>query len=159
MTACVQLREVAVDDLPIFFEQQLDPGANYMAAFTAEDPTDRAAFDRHWQRIRTDSTITIRTILAGDEVAGSVTCYIDEDGRPEVSYWLGRAYWGQGIATAALSELLDELTERPLSARAAADNVGSVRVLEKCGFRIIAEERGYANARGTEIDEYLLRLD
>jgi len=82
-----------------------------------------------------------------------------EPGSREVTYWIDRAYWGRGIATAALRALLAAAPERPLYARAAADNAGSLRVLEKCGFRVSGHDRGYANARGAEIDEVVLTLD
>jgi hypothetical protein len=75
----VQLRDVVGSDLPIFFEQQRDPVANYMAAFTARDPTDRNAFMAHWVRILGDETTTIKTILFNGQVAGSVASYKDEE--------------------------------------------------------------------------------
>jgi RimJ/RimL family protein N-acetyltransferase len=104
-TGNLRLREVLDVDLPIFFEQQLDPDANHMASFTVKDPTDREAFDARWTRILSDETIRVRTILYDGEVAGSVLSY-EEDGKPEVSYWIGKEYWGRGIATWALADFL-----------------------------------------------------
>jgi RimJ/RimL family protein N-acetyltransferase len=153
----ILLREVTAEDLPFFFAHQLDPEANYMAAFTTKDPTDRAAFEAHWARILNDPTTINRTILFNGQVAGSVGCYEDE-GHPEVTYWLGKSYWGQGIATAALQALLALVAVRPMYARVAKDNFGSRRVLEKCGFTIVGEDKGFANARGQETEEYLLQL-
>ena len=109
----VHLRDVMASDLPIFFEQQLDKEANYMAAFTSKDPADRDAFMAHWARILGDETSTIQTILFNGQVAGSVLIYEDEEGRPEVSYWLGKFYWGRGIATRALSAFLLRINMRP----------------------------------------------
>ena len=152
------LRNVAIDDLPIFFEYQLDQEANYMAAFTAKDPTDQEAFLAHWYRILADETVIIQTILFNGHVAGSVSSY-EEEGKPEVTYWLGKEYWGKGIATWALTEFLTHHNQtRPIYARVSKDNLGSRRVLEKCGFAIIAESKGFANARGQDIEEYLLEL-
>lgn len=148
-----------MSDLPIFFEQQLDPEANWMAAFTRKDPTDRAAFMAHWTKILQNETSTNRTILFNGSVAGSVCSYIDEDEHLEVTYWIGKAYWGKGIATAALSAFLERSKIRPVYARAAKDNVGSLRVLEKCGFIRIGEDSGFSQARGEEVEEFLLRLD
>jgi RimJ/RimL family protein N-acetyltransferase len=54
---------------------------------------------------------------------------------------------------------LDVLHERPVRARVAADNAGSIAVLEKLGFHRIGAERGFANARDTDIDELIYRLD
>lgn len=156
MTNKLLLRNVENDDLPIFFEHQLDPEANTMAAFTAKDPTDREAFNAHWHRILTNETVIIQTILCDGQVAGSVSSY-EEEGRPEVTYWLGKEYWGKGIATWALAAFLDQHNKtRPIYARVSKDNLGSRRVLEKCGFKIIGESKGFANARGQEIDELLL---
>lgn len=153
----VSLRAVVDADLPIFFVQQADAEAVHMAAFTSKDPADGAAFDAFWTRIRGDRSVYIQTVLADGEVAGSVLRYVD-DGHPEVSYWLGREYWGTGIATLALGLFLVLLEERPIYARAAKDNYGSIRVLEKCGFTVQREERGFANARNAEIAELVLVL-
>ena len=154
----VVLREVQSEDLPLFFAYQLDPDANHMAAFTAKDPADRQAFMAKWDRSLASETTAIRTILFEGQVVGSVLKYEASAGHPEVSYWLGKPFWGQGIATAALRVLLLQVTARPIYARVAQDNLGSLRVLEKCGFTIVGEGRGFANARGQEIAEWLLQL-
>jgi RimJ/RimL family protein N-acetyltransferase len=152
------LRDVLEADLPIFFAYQLDPDAQVLAAFTAKDPTDWQAFLMHWHRILADPSTINRTIVVDGQVAGSVSSYQD-DGHPEVTYWLGKHYWGNGLATRALSVFLAHANPtRPIYARAAKDNIGSLRVLEKCGFKIIGEDRGFANARGKEIEEFLLQL-
>ena len=154
----LQLREVIETDLSIFFEQQQDADALHMAAFTAKDPADWHVFLAHWHRNLAAPTVIIRTILVDSEVAGSVLSY-ETDGEPEVSYWLGRKFWGRGIATAALARFLAEVNAlRPIFARVAKDNLGSRRVLEKCGFVVIGEDKGFANARNTEIEELVLEL-
>jgi RimJ/RimL family protein N-acetyltransferase len=158
MTSDLLLRDVVEEDLPIFFEQQSDPEANYMAAFTAKDPTNREAFTTHWNRIMADATVIIKTIVFDGQVVGSVLSY-EESGKPEVSYWIGKAYWGQGIATRALAAFLARANKtRPIYARVAKDNLGSLRVLEKCGFRITGQAKGFANARGQEVEELILEL-
>ena len=159
LTSEVRLRGVTDADLPIFFEQQLDPLANRMAAFTAQDPSDRDAFAAKWARILGDQGITKATILVGGQVAGNVSSFVAPwSGKPEVTYWLGREYWGKGVATEALSQFLRHVRARPLYARVAKDNVGSLRVLEKCGFSITGEDKGYAEARGEEVEEFVLEL-
>ena len=154
----ILLREVQENDLGSFFQHQLDPKANWMAAFTSKDPTDRAAFNTHWIKIMHETSIIIRTILIEEQVAGFVLKY-ELMGDAEISYWIGRQFWGKGIATAALTAFLEELPIRPLHARAAKDNIASIRVLEKCGFTITGTQRGFANARGKEIEEVVLLLE
>ncbi|MEU0075316.1 GNAT family N-acetyltransferase [Streptomyces sp. NPDC006332] len=152
----ITLREVHDSDLPVFFRQMNDPEAVRMAAFTPKDPADRDAFDALWKGIRASDAVA-RTVLADGDVVGSAAVY-GEPGEREVTYWVDRAYWGRGVATAALRALVTEVPERPLYARAAADNEGSLRALEKCGFEVAARERGFANARREEIDEVVLTL-
>ena len=154
MTSDVLLRDVTESDLPIFFVQQLDPDATQMAAFPARD---RAAFTAHWTKILGDETITIKTILFDGHVAGNIVSF-EQSGEPQVGYWIGKQYWGKGIATKALSEFLGHVKARPLYAHVAKDNVASIRVLEKCGFTIYGEDKGFSNAGGEEVEEFILKL-
>lgn len=156
----VSLRPIEQADLDAFFEQQLDPEANAMAAFTTKDPTDRAAFDAHWQRILGLPTVTNRTIVAGGAVAGHVAVFCDDDlDGLEVTYWLGKDWWGRGIATRALALMLAEVPTRPLYGRCAETNPASLRVLRKCGFEVVGTDEGFANAHDKVVRESILRLD
>ena len=152
------LREVRDEDLAVLFEQWADPVAAHMAAFTAPDHMDWDAFERRWSRLRADETVINRVIVVEDEVAGSIGSWGGPDER-EITYWIGRSHWGRGIATAAVEAFLAVDPSRPLHARVASDNVASRRVLEKCGFRVVATDRGFAEARSGEIEELVLRLD
>jgi len=151
------LRDVTRDDLPLFFAHQQDVAANYMAAFTAQDPADWNAFLARWTRNLNNTTTINQTILYKGKVIGHVASF-EQMGRREVTYWLDRAYWGQGLATRALAEFLRSFPARPLFAQAIKDNTGSLRVLAKCGFGIVGEDRGFANARGQEVEEFVLEL-
>jgi RimJ/RimL family protein N-acetyltransferase len=135
----VRLRAVAPDDLPILFGHQLDADATQMAGFPSRD---RAAFDAHWATnvLGNPATVT-QTILVDDRVAGYIGSW-PQDGARLVGYWIGKEYWGKGIATKALTRFLQLVTERPLHAHVAHHNVASIRVLEKCGFRFEREESG-----------------
>jgi RimJ/RimL family protein N-acetyltransferase/ADP-ribose pyrophosphatase YjhB (NUDIX family) len=126
----VNLRAVVEDDVPILFAQQLDPEATRMAAFPARD---RAAFEAHWRRILADGRVTARAIEVDGALAGNVVAF-DQGRERLVGYWLGREFWGRGLATEALRAFLEIETERPLRAHVARGNTGSIRVLEKCGF-------------------------
>ncbi len=151
------LRGVMHADLPLFFAHQQDIAANHMAAFTAKDPADWDAFLAHWTRILDDKKCNVQTILYKEKVIGYVTTF-EQMGQREVSYWLDSAYWGQGLATEALAEFLRHFPERPLFARAVKDHQASLRVLAKCGFVVVDEDSGFANARGQEVEEFVLEL-
>lgn len=157
LTGDVSLRDVMEDDLPVFFQHQRDPEANRMAAFIAGNPADRDAFTARWTRILGDASIVKKTILFDGRVAGSILSF-EQFGEREVSYWIGREYWGGGIATRALSEFLGHVKARPLYARAAKDNVASIRVLEKCRFEISGEDSGPSDVPGEEVEGFILVL-
>jgi len=138
-----------------------------MAAFTPKDPTDKAAFITKWTGLLADQNIVFKTIIFEGQLVGSIATYLATWGPPpppgtlrqrHVTYWIDRQHWGKGIATAALELLLREFPDRPLYASAACDNLASLRVLEKCGFRITGYEKAFANARGEEIDEVMMVL-
>ena len=132
----IRLRNVEPDDLPIFFEQQLDQEAVRMAGFPSRD---RAAFDAHWAKnILGNPAAFIRTIVFAGNVAGHIGSWRQDDLR-FVGYWIGREYWGRGAATRALAEMLRIVTERPLHAHVARHNAASIRVLRKCGFELEQE--------------------
>lgn len=148
----VRLRRVREDDLTTFLEHQAEPDANRMANFEARDAE---TFMAHWTKILRDETVVVRTIEFEDRVAGNVVSW-EHDGERDVGYWIGREHWGKGVATAALSAFLDELDTRPLHAHVATHNIGSIRVLEKCGFELTGEPTP-AGAGG--VQEMLLKLD
>lgn len=151
----VLLRDVLEADLPIFYEHQLDPVALRMVAFT---PRDESAFMTHWQsNILGDREVTKKTILLGGEVVGYVVGF-ERNGKREVGYWIGRPYWGKGIATRALAQFLGMATERPLYAIVTKHNVASIRVLEKSGFTIVDQAHGSPGTRGPAVDEWIMKL-
>jgi RimJ/RimL family protein N-acetyltransferase len=131
----VTLREVTKDDLPVFFEHQLDAEATRMAAFPSRD---RDTFMAHWARImskETNAAGILNTILADDTVAGNVV-YWEAAGESYIGYWLGKTHWGKGIASAAVAQFLTKIEARPIYAHVAKHNFASMRVLQKCGFQL-----------------------
>jgi hypothetical protein len=121
----VSLRPLEGRDLDTIYQQVTDPESIRMAAFTAEDQTDRRAFlkpnfapaDRH------------------ECLAPSHRCR-------RSNRWNDRVVPNRQSTRGDLS-----------------DNVASLRVLEKAGFRRVGVNRGLALARGEEIEETILRLD
>jgi len=151
------LREVQDSDLPVFWEQVTDPQGQQMAAVTRSYHYDRDQFDQFWAMVRADPAVIARTVLADGVVAGHAAVFGPPSER-EVTYVVARSFWGQGVATAALAQLIDLEPARPLHADAAADNAGSIRVLEKCGFAVTGRSRSFARARGEEIELVHLTL-
>jgi RimJ/RimL family protein N-acetyltransferase len=148
------LRDVVEADIPIFFEHQRDPEAIRMAAFPARD---REAFTAHWDKILKNDHGTKKTIVFEGHVAGYIVSF-DKEGKRLVGYWIGRDYWGKGLATKALAELIQELTVRPLYANVARSNVASIRVLEKCGFVTSGSQTEFDEALREEVEEVLMAL-
>jgi RimJ/RimL family protein N-acetyltransferase len=151
----VRLRSVEDGDLDVFFDHQVDPKAIEMAAFPARDKDQFAA---HWAKIRADDTVVVRTIVADGMVAGNIGSW-QQNGQRLLGYWVGRAHWGRGVATEALARFVEELSTRPLYAHVAVHNVGSIRVLEKCGFRRDRVQEAKAPAPDDGVEEFIFVLD
>ena len=151
------LTKTIIDDLDTLFQFQLDFEANYLAAFTPKDPTDKIGYIEKYSRFLTDSTINMMTIKINNEIVGSISKFVME-GDNEITYWIDKKYWGKGIATTALEMFLKIVSNRPLFGRVAYDNFGSQKVLEKAGFVKIGNDKGFANARQKEIVEYIYKL-
>jgi RimJ/RimL family protein N-acetyltransferase len=130
MSSEVRLRDVGRDDLPLFFEYQRDSAAVAMVAFESRD---RDAFDAHWAKLLADDSLLKKTVLVDGQVVGHIGSWT-ADGKREIGYWIDRAFWGRGIATKALTAFLRLEQTRPLYAGVAKHNLGSIRVLQKCGF-------------------------
>lgn len=147
------LRPATESDLPTLYEQQLDPEATAMAAFPSRD---KDAFMAHWAKIMAYEKNLIKAISFDGEVAGYILSW-EMEGKREIGYWIGREFWGKGIATQALTQYLELEKTRPLFAHVAKHNVGSKRVLEKNGFNVIGED-SYTNPAGVLVDEIVLKL-
>lgn len=154
----VTLRATRAGDLDELFRIRLDPEATRVAADTADDPSDRAAFDAHWQRLLARADVDARTVRCDGSIVGSVVRWVDADGpAPEITCWIDRAHRGHGIATRAMRLFLDTQA-RPVRARAAADDVAARAAIGTLGFVEVARERSLANARGDEIEEIVFEL-
>lgn len=153
----ISLRQTIMTDLEKFFEFQLDKEAMHLAAFTPKDPTEKIAYMTKFKRLLEDPTITMKTIIVDRQIAGSVAKFLMEDDA-EITYWIDRKFWGQGVASAALKDFLSIENTRPIFGRVAFDNYGSQKVLEKCGFEKTGTDKGFANARQKEIEEFIYKL-
>jgi RimJ/RimL family protein N-acetyltransferase len=154
----VTLRNLDTADLDQLFEWERDTRAVAMAAFTRADPSDRAAFDAHHARVRSNPANTLLAIEDEATFLGTIGSFTMEGDR-EVTYWIDPSRWGQGIASAALETFLEVEVTRPLFARVAEHNIGSAKVLTRAGFVKIDVETSYADGIGREVVEHIYRLD
>ena len=150
----ILLRPATDSDLPTLYEQQLDPEATAMAAFPSRD---EEAFYAHTRKIMANESVIFRVIVYDGRVVGSIGSW-EMGGKREVGYWIGKEFWGKGIATQALTQYLEVEKSRPLFGHVAKHNVGSKRVLEKNGFNVIGED-SYTNPAGVLVDEFVLKLE
>jgi len=157
MNSGIHLRPTVVSDLEDLFRFQTDKEGGFLAAFMPENPNDKSAYMNKHTRLLKDPTINNQTITLDNEIVGSIAKFVIE-GDAEITYWIDRKFWGQGIATKALKEFLTIEKTRPLFGRVAFDNYGSQKVLEKCGFVRVGSDTGFANARQMEIEEFIYKL-
>ena len=153
----IELKHTNQNDLETLFLFQLDKDANYLAAFTSKNPSDKNAYIEKWTRILSDEKVNIKTILLKKKIVGSIAKF-EMDGNAEITYWIGKDFWGKGIASNALKQFLEIEKTRPIFGRIAFDNLGSKKVLESCEFSKIGIEKGFANAREKEIEEFIYEL-
>jgi [ribosomal protein S5]-alanine N-acetyltransferase len=153
----IKLRPTEISDLDHLFEFQLDEEGGYLAAFIPKDHADKSAYLAKYTKLLNDPTVNNQTIVIGDTIAGSIAKFVME-GDAEITYWIDRKFWGRGIATKALKEFLAIETSRPLFGRVAFDNFASQKVLEKCGFIKTGADKGFANARQAEIEEFIYQF-
>jgi RimJ/RimL family protein N-acetyltransferase len=154
----ITLRTLADTDLDALFIWESDPRAVEMAAFTRANPSDRSAFEAHYERVRSDSSNTLLAIEDDGEFVGTVGSYTME-GQREVTYWIAPARWGRGVASAALRAFLAIESTRPLYGRVASHNAASAKVLARAGFVEVGSETAFAPGVGAEVVERIYRLD
>ncbi len=154
----ITLRDLDDHDLDDLFRWESDPAAARMAAFTRPDPGDRAAFDVHYRRVRSDPENTTRAIVEDGTLVGMIASFTMK-GERELTYWVDPSRWGRGVASEAVRLLVQDEPARPLHARVAEHNLGSRRVLERNGFVRIGEETSWADGVGKDVVEHIYRLD
>jgi RimJ/RimL family protein N-acetyltransferase len=142
-------------DLPILFDHQVDEEASRVAAVK---PRSREDFHTHWLAVLQRTDTTTRTIRLDEVVVGTITCFPSE-GHHEIGYWIGREFWGRGIVTRAIQQLLEVVSIRPLVAKVATANVASIRALQRNGFTTVEVRDSPATERYLACEEAVLRLE
>ncbi len=101
-------------------------------------------------------------IEVGGEAVGGIGLFLQQDVErysAEIGYWLGEAYWGRGIATAAVQRFTDYAFDAfglcRIYASVFVSNEGSIRVLEKTGYQLEGRLRQAAVKDGQVVDGLL----
>lgn len=156
-TIALTLTQSTEEDLHSFFEFQLDEEAIHLAAFTPKNPADKTAYLEKYAKLLADPTVNMQTIWVEGEIAGSISKFLMHGGAG-ITYWIDKKFWGQGVASTALSQFLQMEPARPIYGHVAFDNYGSQKVLEKCGFVKTGTDKGFANGRQAVIEEFIYVL-
>ena len=151
------LRQTVIEDLEFLFKFQLDKDAINLAAFTPEDPTNKSKYLGKYKKLIDDPTVNMQTITIDNIIVGSISKF-EREGKSEITYWIDKAFWNKGIATKALKRFLTIEKTRPIFARVAFDNLASQKVLERSNFIKTGTDKGFANARQKEIEEFIYKL-
>ena len=120
----------------------IDAGRAWLAAASAEDQPTALAID------------------VGGAAVGGIGVVPGADVNrhaAEIGYWLGRAWWGRGLATASVGHFVPWVAQTfgfaRLFAQVFETNPASMRVLEKCGFQREGVLRSHALKDGRYLDE------
>jgi len=119
-----------------------------------------------YEEFRTQNSIAVSKAIGelqsyvirwGDVVIGSVGYFRRTPDAPlEIGYWIGKDYWGKGIATKALMLAIDAMKKSGLTgtifATTMVDNLASRHILSKCGFIEIGTVRFQSRARDMEVE-------
>jgi RimJ/RimL family protein N-acetyltransferase len=109
-------------------------------------------------RVRANPENTLCAIERDGILVGQIASFTIEDSR-EISYWIDRARWGQGLASAAFDTFLEIELTRPLHARVAEHNIASAKVLTRAGFIKTGSEVSYADGVAHEVVEHIYRRE
>jgi RimJ/RimL family protein N-acetyltransferase len=113
-----------------------------IAQNTTRIPYPYALSDAHaWLRVvnNKEGEASYLVTLGSGTIIGVCGVERHDEARPELGYWIGTQYWGQGYATEAARAVIDhafsEIGCEELHSGARVNNPASRRVLEKCGFQ------------------------
>lgn len=154
----ISIRKSIVSDLHVFYQNQVDDEANFMAAFTPKDPYNKEVYIEKWTKLMTDRSVNMQSIIVNEKVIGCVIKFVIGE-EADITYALDKSFWSKGITSEAVNLFIQIEKTRPLYRRTAFDNIRSQRILEKNGFSQVSTNTDFANARNKEIKEFIYRLD
>ena len=109
-----------------------------------------------------DNTSKIFAIDVNGEAVGSIGIFVQSDihqKSAEIGYWLSEKYWGNGIISKAIKEIVDYGFETfdivRIYARPFSTNKGSQKALEKAGFTLEAKLKNAIYKNGEYLDELI----
>ena len=162
----IAVRRHEADDAPALARHANDHrvAANLRDAFP--HPYALANAEQYIAMVRLRTPVTNGLVVVDGEPCGGIGYILHEDVErvgAEVGYWLGAAYWGQGVMTTVLPAFARLVFARHgelrrLWAAPFAGNAASARVLEKSGFRLEGTMRQSAIKLGMVHDQRLYAL-
>ena len=135
------------DAEPIFRNWASDPEATkYLTWNPHENVEATKQLVRFWieEEKKPETIRFLITLKDKDEPIGCIDVVRYIDGNPEIGYCLSRKYWNQGLMTEACKAFIQYLFDagfQKILIKAMEENVGSNRVIEKCGFKFVGKER------------------
>ena len=162
------LRPLTLEDAPAFSKLASDYDiAKMTGSIPHPFPLFSAEFKIMYMRRQKERGLAYPYAITrnGRELMGVIDLFRSApDAALEIGYWIGKPYWGQGLATeaakAVIQEARDTLGVKALLAGAFVDNPASLRVLDKLGFRPTGvEEMYFSMARMKKARSINLRLD
>ncbi len=162
----VTIAPITEEDIKALYPMGSTKAISWMSGGGLKYPTPYAEF-------RTKNTIAVSDDVGEQETwvinhkgepAGSIGYFRRENDSPlEIGYWLGEPFWGMGIASKALMLALDAIrlngVTGVITATALKENIGSAKVLQKCGFDITGEENTHSPARDMMVDVIHYKVD
>lgn len=136
--------------------------ANIPHPYAEEDGVSFVAMMEGKQRAKSGIALAMERSVDG-LLIGVIGFGLDADGTPELGWWVGRDYWGQGFATEAarrlIRHLFDDLGFPSVWASAHPDNAASRRVMEKLGLTLANHQRIGMPSRGQSVVMPVFRME
>src|SRR5437868_1614384 len=112
-----------------------------------------------------DFPFNIFAIDIGGEASGGIGLHLQNDiysKNAELGYWLAQPYWGKGITTSAVKQMVqygfDTWDISRIFARPFGTNKGSQKVLEKAGFTLEGKFEKTLFKNGEYVDELIYAI-
>lgn len=162
MSVKVNIRPWKVDDLNDLVALANHPAIAKFMTDQFPSPYTEEAGNKFISYAMSGNPLNIFAIEADGNLAGGIGLHSQPDIyrlNMELGYWIGEKYWGQGIVTSAIGQIVDygfkTFDIQRIFARPFGTNIGSQKVLEKSGFILEAKLEKTLIKNGELLDEWI----